>query len=217
MGDIFREVDEELRQERYTELWRRYGKYAIGGVVLIVAAVAGWKGWETYQTSQRHAEGLRFSEALVLAREGNNSAAEDRFAALAQDTSSGYGILSRFHQASITARGGDSEGAIRIYDAISEDGGVPDSLRDLATILAGFQALHLSSVPTDALEARIRPLAVPGKAYRHTALELLALSAYRTGDVEGASSHYQQIVDDAEAPASVRGRALQMLNILKAQ
>ena len=52
MGDIFREVDEELKQDRYEKLWRQYGKYVIAGAVLIVAAVAGWKAWESHQTSQ---------------------------------------------------------------------------------------------------------------------------------------------------------------------
>ena len=30
VGDLFREIDEELRQERFEKLWQAYGKYAIG-------------------------------------------------------------------------------------------------------------------------------------------------------------------------------------------
>ena len=40
MGDIFREVDEELKQDRYEKLWRQYGKFVIAGAVVVVAAVA---------------------------------------------------------------------------------------------------------------------------------------------------------------------------------
>ena len=29
VGDIFREIDEELRQERFEKLWQHYGKHII--------------------------------------------------------------------------------------------------------------------------------------------------------------------------------------------
>ena len=40
---IFREVDEELKQERYEKLWREYRWYIIGAAIVVVAAVAGWQ------------------------------------------------------------------------------------------------------------------------------------------------------------------------------
>ena len=43
MGDIIREDDEELKQERYEKLWRTYGRYLISLAVVLVLAVAGWK------------------------------------------------------------------------------------------------------------------------------------------------------------------------------
>ena len=33
MSDIFREVDEELRQEKLSQLWKQYGLYIIIGAV----------------------------------------------------------------------------------------------------------------------------------------------------------------------------------------
>ena len=39
MGDIFREIDEELRQERFEKLWQRYGKVVIGAAVGIIVSV----------------------------------------------------------------------------------------------------------------------------------------------------------------------------------
>jgi len=35
VADIFREIDEELRQERAEKLWRRYGNYVLGGAVAV--------------------------------------------------------------------------------------------------------------------------------------------------------------------------------------
>ena len=211
MGDIFREVDEELRQEGYERLWRRYGKYVIGVAVAAIVAVAGWKGWESWQASQRHAEGLRFQTAVTLAREGRMEQAAAAFAALGAGADSGYGLLSRFHQASLAA---DAAAAVEIYDAISVNGRVPGSIRELATILAGLHALRVSSIPADAVEARIGPLAAAGRPFRHIALEILALSAHGSGASEKALANYRSIVDDAEAPAGIRARASRMVSIL---
>ena len=170
MADIFREVDEELKQERYTELWRRYGRYGIAVVVLCVAAMAAWKGWEAWQVSKRHAEGLSYGNAMQLLQEGKTAEATEFLGSLGQQTSSGYGILARFQQAAISARSGDAETALQLYDALSSDRNVPRSMRDLATILGGLQALGLSSIPSQALEERIAPLAEAGSHYRHMAL-----------------------------------------------
>jgi hypothetical protein len=50
LGDIFREIDEELRQEKYEKLWQRYGKLIIAAAVVLILSVASYKGWEQYQT-----------------------------------------------------------------------------------------------------------------------------------------------------------------------
>ena len=36
MANIFNEVEEDIRKERYKKLWSRYGKYLIGFIILIV-------------------------------------------------------------------------------------------------------------------------------------------------------------------------------------
>ena len=41
--DFFREVDEAVRQDRYKELWDKYGVYALIAAGVIVAGVAGLK------------------------------------------------------------------------------------------------------------------------------------------------------------------------------
>ena len=216
MGDIFREVDEELKQERNEKLWRAYGKYVIAGAVAIVAAVAGWKAWESHRTDQRYAEGQRFAAAAALMQDGKAADASAAFSALAADAGSGYGILARFYEASIVAKGGNAAGAITLYDEIAADGSAPDSMRDLAVVLGAFQALRVPSIDAAAIEAKIQPMSGAGKAYRHIALEILALTAQRSGDMDKARANYRAIVDDVASPPGIRARASQMLNILGA-
>ena len=36
MANIFNEVDEDIRKERYQNLWNKYGKYLVGFIILII-------------------------------------------------------------------------------------------------------------------------------------------------------------------------------------
>tara|TARA_B100000700_G_scaffold329775_1_gene452819 strand:+ start:1646 stop:2299 length:654 start_codon:yes stop_codon:yes gene_type:complete len=216
VGDIFREVDEELKQERYEKLWRQYRWYIIAAAASLVISVGGWQVWKGYTTSQRYIEGRWFASASELLLEGKTGQATEAFSRLAEDATSGYGILARFNQASIAARAGDALQAIKIYDNITVDGGVPNSMRGLATVLAALQALKAPSISGQTIREKIQPMSSAGRPYRHVALEILALTAQREGNVEMARSHYRAIVDDPDAATGIRTRAAQMLNILGA-
>ena len=39
---LFREIEEDLRQEHWAKLWKRYGNYAVGAVFALVLSVAGY-------------------------------------------------------------------------------------------------------------------------------------------------------------------------------
>jgi hypothetical protein len=43
---LFREVDEEVRQEQYKKLWDKFGNYFVALCFVIVASVAGVKGYQ---------------------------------------------------------------------------------------------------------------------------------------------------------------------------
>src|ERR1700761_3678607 len=74
LSDIFSEVEEEVRRERFEQLWKQYGDYVIAGAALVVIAVAGWQIWDRYETNQR----LKASETLIAAQAMSEAGAADR-------------------------------------------------------------------------------------------------------------------------------------------
>ena len=74
MADIFNEIEEDIRRERMTRLWKRFGPIVIAVAVLIVLGVAGMRGWEWYSAKQAEETGARFEAALALTQQENNSA-----------------------------------------------------------------------------------------------------------------------------------------------
>ena len=214
MADIFREIDEELRQERAEKLWRRYGKYVIVAAVAVVLGIAAYTGWREYRTDQQLEAGARYAVARALAEEGKIGDAEALFTALGAESDTAYGVLARFQAAALRAASGDRAGAALAFGALAADDALDRPMRDLATLLSAQNAFDAPGADTRKIAADIEPLAQPGGAWRHLALETLGLIARNTGDLEQAKTYFQRIVDDADAPPNVRLRATQLLRMV---
>ncbi|MBL6959038.1 MAG: tetratricopeptide repeat protein [Rhodospirillales bacterium] len=209
---LFREIDEELKQEHYEKLWKKYGTYIVGAAVLIVLSVAAFKGWQAYDIKTRMAEGVQFNKALSLTQENKPEAALDAFSALADKAGDGYGLLARFQQAAHLAKSGDKTGAGDIYKKISADSGVPTLYQNLAVILGVLQDLDTAD-PAD-INARLAPLTADSNPMRYSAQELSAMLALRTGDLKKAKEIYTTLSQDAAAPSGLRTRAGELLAVL---
>ena len=212
MSDIFREVDEELRQEQAKRLWKRFGKYIIAVVVLVVAGVAGHQIWTAYDQERRSASSTAYAAALQLAADGQTAAALEAFSALTEEGAGGYAKLAAFEAARLQIEAGNPEAAVALLDGVADDSGAGRPLRDAASLLAVMQQLETGDPA--ALQARLEPLAQPGQAYRPLALELSALLALRNNDRAAARQYFQQVADDLTAPSGSRTRATQMLTVL---
>ena len=211
MSEIFREVDEEVRQERYLRLWKRYGPHATAAVVAVVVATAAIVGWRAYQVSEREAESVQYTAALRLLDAGDPTGAANAFGELADSTGSGYGTLARLQQAAALAES-SAAAAVELYARIAEDGGVADIFRDLARLRAAM--LLMDSVPPEDLYPRLDALTANDNPWRFVAREMRALVDLRAGKAAEARTAYEELVDDVEAPQGVRRRAAEMVTVL---
>jgi hypothetical protein len=204
VADIFNEVDEEVRRERLQRMWEQYGAYAIAALILLVAGVAAWRGYEYWQARKAAEAGAAFQNAVVLSQDGKHDEAEAAFAKLAGEGTSGYRTLARFREAAELAQK-DTGAAVKAYDALAADGSIGRTMQDLAAVRAGL--LLVDSSPLDEMTRRLEPATAPDRSFRHTARELLALSAWRTGDVAQARKWTELMRNDIETPAGAKNLA----------
>ena len=203
MSDIFREVDEEVRREKLQQLWERHSNLIVSLALLVVLAVGGWRGYEWWELKKAAESGSQFEAATTLAEAGKQAEAQAAFAKIAQDGSTGYRVLARFREAAELAKA-DPAGAARLYASLAADSALDRTLQDLAAVREGL--ILVDSAPVAELTAKLEPLTAAGRPFRHTARELLALSAWRNGDTAAARRWLDLIATDAETPPGTRAR-----------
>lgn len=204
MSELFDEVDEEVRREQLKKLWDNYSLYFIALMVLIVAAVAGWRGYQYLEAKKAAEAGAVFEKAVELSEQGKHAEAETAFADLAAKAPYGYRTLARL-RAAAEASAHDPKAAAKMYDDIAADNSVGSEWRDLAKIRAA--GLLVDSAPYADIQQRLETSAEPKSTYRHSARELLALSAWRNNDMTAARKWLDAIAEDGETPPSLRSRA----------
>ena len=214
MADIFREVDEELRRERASDIWRKYGTYIVAVVAMVVLATAGYVAWYEWRQAELRSRGAEFyalSQAAAKDSSPATAASLSDFAAKADD---GYALLARLEEAALRAKQGDRAGAVAIYDRIAAEGDVPQTYRDLAVILTGLNGFETADAR--AMIGRLAPITAETNPMRFSALELTALFERKSGNPARAREIFQQIADAGTAPGPVRERAREMLEALPA-
>jgi hypothetical protein len=212
VADIFREIDEEVRREQLKKLWQRYGNYAVAAAVLLVAAIAAWRGYGWWEAKRAAESGAAFEAAISLADANKYADAEQAFAKVVADGTTGYRNLARVREAAALAET-DPKAALAAYDKIASDGSAGAALQDLATLRAG--ALLIDAGSYDEARRKLEPIAGSDRTFRHTAREFLVLAAWRLGDAAAAKRWSDIVMADQLTPAGTRSR-VDMLMALSA-
>lgn len=214
MADIFNEIDEELRNEQIRKLWDRYGVLVLVVAVAIVVAVAGWRGYEHWRLTQSRAQGDAFAAAARLVHSGDAKGAEEAFRGLAETGSGGYPALAALRAAATLAEQGDAAAAIKAFDAVAAKPGTPPLFADVARVRAAYLAVDLED--RAAVEGRAAPLALAGKPFRHEAREILALAAWKAGDLAATTKWVEAVEADPETPRDLADRVAVLNALLRA-
>jgi hypothetical protein len=204
VSELFDEVDEDVRREQLKKLWDQYSIYIVAAAFLVVAAVGGWRGYQYLEAKKAAVAGAAFDKAIELSEQNKSAEAEAAFNNLAATAPSGYRMLARLRAAAEIAAH-DPQAAVKLYDEISTDRSIGALEQELARIRAAGLLVDTATYPT--MVQRLEASAAPQATFRHTARELLALSAWHANDTTAARKWLDLIANDAETPPGLRSRA----------
>lgn len=210
-NELFREVDEEVRQEQFKQFFRRYGKYAAGLALAVLVGAGGYLLWQENQRQAIERAASGFEEAQILAQTQPRMAA-DILAGLIDDAPQGYRALIGMQQAQSLLQAGDRDAALRVYERLAADADLPELDRDLAQIHVVI--MQFENLTADDLLARLGPMTAEGRVWRYPALELQGLAQVKANRPDEARKIFQQLADDPSAPNAMRARVIELLTAL---
>lgn len=209
---FMREVDDEVRREKFLKFWEQSGTFVIAGIIGLFIAVGAYKWREHQKVVFEEQSGARFEQALRLAQEKKAEDSLKAFAEIAKDGSDGYRALARLRLSAEQAKAGKLADAMAGYEALGTDTGVEEMIRQLAQLQAAM--LRMEQADWTEMKNRLTPLTVETSAWRTMAREMLGMAAYKAGQIEDATKQFETLLGDKATTSGQSRRAQEMLAVL---
>ncbi|MBU2533828.1 MAG: tetratricopeptide repeat protein [Alphaproteobacteria bacterium] len=202
---LIREIEEEVRREKLAKLWNQYGIWVFAGLAAIVVMVGGWQWYSAYQTDQAQKAGGQFQEAMSLLEGDKKSDGLKILEQIAAEGTPGYAALAQLRLGAAAREAGETEKALRHYQAVADNASADRLLRSFASLQ--IASLKVDSGSWTEVQNRLNDLADETSPWRHSARELLGLAAYKHGKWAEAKEAYTSLMSDQDVPPDIRQRA----------
>lgn len=207
-----REVDEEYRREQMLGIWRSYGRWIIGAVVVALLALAGFLFWQHHRETGAGTTGEQYDLALQKA-EGAPDQAVGQLDKVAKDAKgTGYAAMARIAEGSLMLQKNNARAAAAKFAEVANDKSLAQPFRDLALIRQ--TSAEFDTLQPQVVIDRLKGFTNPNSPWLGTAGELVASAYLKAGKRTEAGKLYGQIAQADKVPESLRQRAVQLAGVL---
>lgn len=213
MSDVFQEVDEELREEKYKSIWRKFRYYVIGGLILFILGIAANAFWKDYNLKEINDRSEKFFTAIEMAQEDKVNAITllEKFANQEERNSEYNALIARFTEAAIRRSEKDFNGALLIYQSL-EDNNISNFYEDYAK-LSSVEMLIALNNKKDA-KLILDDLISNTSDLKYIAMEYMGYLEIDEGNFSKARTIFTNIADDALSSVNMKNRSREVLSIL---
>ncbi len=210
MSDILRQVDEELRQDRLLNLWRRYRIYLIGGLILLISSVLGYQINKSVNKSFYEGEVEKYISTSDLV--DFNQAVEN----LDKIENSNQLLISGIAQIKIAIllmeNGKIQESKARLLEIINEDQ-ADTMLTDLAIYF--YLMSSLNDMPIDEINTYLTTNKIETSSLKYLFKETIAIKNLLAGNIKKSKEKFDELINDENAPRDIIIRAAKFLDTIK--
>lgn len=206
MVDVFEEVEEQLRSDRYKALALKILPWIGGALVLALVVALGIWGYQNYRAKAHTEASDQYAAAIEAFNSGDRNEAVRLWGEVGKSSSKAYSSLALQQLGGLQLSDGKVAEAVKLFDEAAEAAPTP-VLGDVARLKSAFALLDSS--PYKDMEARLKPLTEEGRPYRVQAREALAFAKIMAGDLPGARTEFSVLslmVDGGEG-VSQRAKA----------
>ncbi len=211
MVDVFEEVEEQLRSERYKSMVRKGWPYALAIVLALLIGFGGVWGWREFQESRS----AKASEAFVQASEAlagqDKAKAEVTLTELSESGPATYRALALMQLAALRLESGADAEAAELFDRAADVAKEP-IVQDAARLKSAY--LLFDTLSLEDLRERLDPLAEAGRPYAALAREAVAMKNLAAGQMAEARTAFSVLSLLPEATDDLRARAQAALALI---
>ena len=211
MVDVFEEVEEQLRTERYLNLAKKALPWIIGLIVVVFVVVGGGWGWTAWQDSRSDKASIGLSKAAEALQQRDEAKAFALYGDVAKSGTPAYKSLALLNQGAMRIEAGATDEGAKFFDEAAKAAPNP-MMADFASLRAIYALLD--TAPTADLEKRIAPLSGDKRPYRMQAKEALAFLRLRDGKFAQAREEFVVMQQSFDATDGMRERAKAAISMI---
>lgn len=194
MNELLKEIEDDIRRERFDKLWNGFGKIMVGISVAVILGTIVTVIMQNHHESQAMEQTTQFIHGVERFNIEDYKGAITAFAALAKDESSPYYGLSMLRKAQAEDASGDHAAARKTYEEMASHDAVLGQVGGL-------------------LAASGDKLFKPSKdsPFYYTQSEWDAWQLLKQGKKDEAVAIFKTLRDDESTPASMRDRVIEAI------
>jgi hypothetical protein len=203
--DVFEEVEEQLRSDRYRTFALRYLPWAGGGLLVALAVALAIWGYGQYRQGGEEKASQAYAGAIDSLARGDRDQAFQRFGQAATSSSAAYRALALMQQGGIRLDQQRTADAVSLFDQAAS--AAPNAIiGDVARLKSAWALSDTASVAE--IQDRLKPLtSKTDSPYYALAREAVAMAKLRAGRIADARADFVVIGLLPSAPDDVRQRA----------
>ena len=201
MSEFFRELEDDIKQDRFNSLVKKALPIIITIILVIIISISSFVIWKKIKTNENESNALKYLESLELLSDQQYNESIKLFLELSQGKDT-YGILSKFGLAATYVKNGQEALANDIYLEISKTQDIDIFFKELAILKLALHNVDMAQ--SKKIEEILAPL--EDSSWKYFAKEIMIFSYIKNNDISQAQNAIKNLLSDPFIPPVTRSR-----------
>lgn len=209
---LFQEINEELKQEKMRNFWKKYGILATVVVIAALTFAVSFESIKAWQNKKAQTWSDAYAYAYNLQVQGKYDESIAVFKDIEQQNGGIYRDIAQMQIANVLLEQAKNDEALTVLTALVNNPDANASIQNMAVFkLASYK---LDNAPREEVEALLNRLIDDNGSWVNVAKEMKAMLEIREGNLSQALEIYNDILNNNELSDTLKSRVQDMISVL---
>lgn len=209
---LFQEINEELKQEKMRNFWKKYGILATVVVIAALTFAVSFESIKAWQNKKAQTWSDAYAYAYNLQIQGKYDESIAVFKDIEQQNGGIYRDIAQMQIANVLLEQAKNDEALTVLTALVNNPDANASIQNMAIFkLASYK---LDNAPREEIEALLNRLIIDNGSWVNVAKEMKAMLEIREGNLSQALEIYNDILNNNELSDTLKSRVQDMISVL---